>query len=103
LDQGSLFVVGRIVIIEKAVDVPFVGRYVVGRQQDSVAGEAGFDGVVRGLGFTRLGDGPGGFLGVGLVGFDLSVGCHGCSLVDNESLGNENAATANRNGLTRGV
>ena len=58
--------------VDEGLDEPLVGGNVVSGQQDCLAGEGGFDGVVGGRGFAGLGLGTGRLLAVGAVGGGLS-------------------------------
>ena len=77
LEEKFLFVRSGLVLGNENSAEVLVRSDVVGREQDGLARERGFDGVVGRLAFTRFGFRPRLELGVGTIGNELGFGDFG--------------------------
>ncbi len=67
-----LFVIGRLVFGEEALQVCLIGFGVFGGEEDGAAGETGFECVQTGARFAGRSFRAGGELGIGAIGGELS-------------------------------
>ncbi len=85
LDEIFFVVTDGLMVFEISLDVPLISSGIIGGQQDSAAGETGFNSIQRRFGFARRRRRPGRQLSIGSIRKDLRGRGHGGGTPENEN------------------